>query len=142
MYTIILTTAYSSNLTAFIIIHRDPPGMQTIKELYQAKVTVLGLGEYFRYNMLQSNNIYVKYKGPYKVVRQVGDTDYLIATPDHRKFRQLCHNNMLKPYVRKGELPTNGTVAVVHGSEVMKSESMSQEMVGSESGIERGCGLD
>ncbi|KAK3883876.1 hypothetical protein Pcinc_011822 [Petrolisthes cinctipes] len=32
--------------------------------------------------------------------------------------------------------------SVVHGSEVMKSESMSQEMVGSESGIEKGCGLD
>ncbi|KAK3889068.1 hypothetical protein Pcinc_006943 [Petrolisthes cinctipes] len=56
-----------------------------------------------------------QYKGPYKVARQVGDTDYLIATPDRRKSRQLCHINMLKPYVRKGELPTNVTVAVVHG---------------------------
>lgn len=83
-----------------------------------------------------------QYKGPYKVVRQVGDTDYLIATPDRRKAHQLCHINMLKPYVRKEALSTVGTVAVIHGSDVVISENMCREMVGSECSNEKECDLD
>ncbi|XP_073672376.1 uncharacterized protein [Paramisgurnus dabryanus] len=39
-----------------------------------------------------------KYSGPYSVVRQVSETNYVIATPDRRKATQLCHINLLKPY--------------------------------------------
>ena len=39
-----------------------------------------------------------RFGGPYSVVRQVTDLNYLISTPDRRKTTQLCHVNMLKPY--------------------------------------------
>jgi len=42
-----------------------------------------------------------KYQGPYKIVRQLGPVDYLIATPDKRKTERTCHVNMLKPYVQR-----------------------------------------
>ena len=42
-----------------------------------------------------------KYQGPYKIVRQLGPVDYLIATPDKRKTERTCHINMLKPYVQR-----------------------------------------
>ena len=38
-----------------------------------------------------------KFSGLYVVKKQVGDLDYLIATPDRRKGVQLCHVNMMKP---------------------------------------------
>ncbi|KAL2095743.1 hypothetical protein ACEWY4_007891 [Coilia grayii] len=39
-----------------------------------------------------------KFSGPYIVVRQVTDLDYLLSTPDRRRATQLCHVNILKPY--------------------------------------------
>ena len=39
-----------------------------------------------------------KFSGPYSVLRQVSDVNYLISTPDRRRVSQLCHVNMLKPY--------------------------------------------
>ena len=41
-----------------------------------------------------------KFVGPYTVVRQLSEQNYLIETPDRRKRNQLCHINLLKPYVR------------------------------------------
>ena len=42
-----------------------------------------------------------KYSGPYKVVRKISDTNYLVKTPDRRKETQVCHINMLKAYHEK-----------------------------------------
>lgn len=39
-----------------------------------------------------------QYSGPFVVMKQVTDLNYLIATPDRRKSTQLCHINLLKPY--------------------------------------------
>ncbi|KAL2102368.1 hypothetical protein ACEWY4_001536 [Coilia grayii] len=39
-----------------------------------------------------------KFFGPYVVVRQVTDVDYLMCTPDRKRSTQLCHMNLLKPY--------------------------------------------
>lgn len=39
-----------------------------------------------------------KFSGPYVVVRQVTELDYLLSTPDRRRATQLCHVNLLKPY--------------------------------------------
>lgn len=39
-----------------------------------------------------------KFSGPYTVVRRVSEQDYIIATPDRKKLKQLCHANLLKPY--------------------------------------------
>lgn len=39
-----------------------------------------------------------KFVGPYTVLHQLSDQNYLIATPNHRKRNHLCHVNLLKPY--------------------------------------------
>ena len=59
-----------------------------------------------------------KYQGPYKVVRQLGPVDYVIATPDKRKSERVCHVNMLKPYIQREILTTtNVSVPVKLGSD-------------------------
>ena len=42
------------------------------------------------------NTLQAKYSGPYKVVKKISDTDYLVKTPGRRKETQVCHINMLK----------------------------------------------
>ena len=37
-----------------------------------------------------------KYHGPYTVLEQLGPVDYVIATPDRRKVKRVCHVNLLK----------------------------------------------
>jgi len=39
-----------------------------------------------------------KYHGPYTVLEQLGSVDYVIATPDRRKTKRVCHINLLKQY--------------------------------------------
>ena len=41
--------------------------------------------------------IKAKFQGPFTVVRQSGDCDYIVATPE-RRSTQRCHTNLLKPY--------------------------------------------
>ena len=50
-----------------------------------------------------------KYQGPYRIVRQLGPVDYVIATPDKRKTERTCHVNMLKPYVQRNLLNVDST---------------------------------
>ena len=42
-----------------------------------------------------------KYSGPYKVVKKISDTNYLVKTPGRPKETQVCHINMLKAYHEK-----------------------------------------
>jgi hypothetical protein len=44
-----------------------------------------------------------RYYGPCTVESKVSDLDYIVATPDRRKPKQLCHVNMLKEYHDRGE---------------------------------------
>ena len=46
------------------------------------------------------NPLLAKYSGPYKVVKKISDTDYLVRTGRHKET-QVCHINMLKPYHEK-----------------------------------------
>ena len=39
-----------------------------------------------------------KYLGPYTVIRQVSEVNYVVSTPERRRKTQLCHINLLKPY--------------------------------------------
>ena len=39
-----------------------------------------------------------KYSGPYKVVKKISDTNYLVRTPGRHKETLVCHINMLKAY--------------------------------------------
>ena len=45
-----------------------------------------------------------RYFGPYTVKKKASDLNYIIATPDRRKQKQLCHINMLKEYVDRDSL--------------------------------------
>ena len=47
------------------------------------------------------NPLQAKYSGPYKVVKKISDTNYLVKTPDRRKETQVCHINTLKAYHEK-----------------------------------------
>lgn len=58
-----------------------------------------------------------KFSGPYSVVRQLSDCDYLLATPGRKRSTQVLHVNLLKPYYASGPSPGDGvssaTVAAV-----------------------------
>nr|XP_027214737.1 glutamate receptor-like [Penaeus vannamei] len=56
VYAIILTTAYSSNLTAFLTVTRQPDSIETIKELRHSSLNVLGVGPLIGNLMAQSVN--------------------------------------------------------------------------------------
>ena len=44
-----------------------------------------------------------KFSGPYTIERKVNDLNYVVATPDRRKSKRLCHVNMLKRYFERQE---------------------------------------
>ncbi|KAK0153503.1 Retrovirus-related Pol polyprotein from transposon 412 [Merluccius polli] len=39
-----------------------------------------------------------KYSGPFTIMRQVSETNYVLSTPERKRSTQLCHINLLKPY--------------------------------------------
>ena len=47
------------------------------------------------------NPLQAKYFGPYKVVKKISDTNYLVRTPGRRKETHMCHSNRLKAYHEK-----------------------------------------
>ena len=48
-----------------------------------------------------------RFYGPYVVVKKVGELNYVVRTPDRRKETQLCHVNMLKPYIERNNPSEN-----------------------------------
>ena len=50
------------------------------------------------------NLLQPKCSGPYKVVKKISDTNYLVKTPGRCKETQVCHINMLKAYHEKPKL--------------------------------------
>ena len=70
-----------------------------------------------------------KYFGPYVIESKVSDVNYVIKTPDRKKGKQLCHINMLKPYIsRNTDRPNNGPVMVSHIAQT--DDTHSQESIG------------
>ncbi|XP_042869996.1 ionotropic receptor 93a-like [Penaeus japonicus] len=55
-YAIVLTTSYSSNLTAFLTKSRQPKGMETIRELREASLPILCVNSFFKGSMVLSEN--------------------------------------------------------------------------------------
>lgn len=65
----------------------------------------------------------------------MGDSDYLIATPDRQKVVQFCHVNMLKPYHRSAEPSGDlGAVATTSGGEMVDGSVSAAESVANGSG--------
>ena len=65
---------------------------------------------------IPGNPLQARYFGPYSVKKKVSDLNYIVETPDRRKQTQLCHVNMLKPYVDRNS--TN----IVHPISVVSSD--------------------
>ena len=67
------------------------------------------------------NPLQARYFGPYIVEKKLSDLNYVIVTPDRRKRTQLCHINMLKPYIERDATsvvhPVNVNVATSDVSE-------------------------
>ena len=47
------------------------------------------------------NPLRSRFFGPYEIQKKLNDLNYIVVTPDRRKQTQLCHVNMLKPYVER-----------------------------------------
>ena len=47
------------------------------------------------------NPLNARFFGPYVIQKKLSNLNYLVVTPDRRKQTQLCHVNMLKPYVER-----------------------------------------
>ena len=41
------------------------------------------------------------FHGPYQINKKINEGNYVVLTPDRRKEKQLCHVNMLKPYIER-----------------------------------------
>ena len=71
------------------------------------------------------NPLHSRFFGPDVIQKKLSDLKYMIVTPDRHKQTQLCHVNMLKPYVeRKSNLvvqPTNVNVVVSEPEEELGS---------------------
>ena len=59
---------------------------------------------------LVSSPFQAKFMGPYTVIKQLSDQNYVISTPERRKHHQLCHGNLLKAYHER-ESSEQGPVA-------------------------------
>ena len=42
-----------------------------------------------------------RFHGPYQIHKKISEVNYVVLTPDRRKEKQLCHINMLKPYIER-----------------------------------------
>lgn len=60
LYTIILTTAYCTNLIAFLLVNKLPASVQTIRELAESNLDVVGVGEIFKKLLLEASDPNVK----------------------------------------------------------------------------------
>ena len=72
------------------------------------------------------NPLQAKYSGPYKVVKKISDTNYLVKTPDRRKETQVCHINMLKAYHEKPK----PELVTLNNRLVLESPTHSKDCVG------------
>lgn len=60
LYTMILTIAYCTNLTAFLLVNKLPASIQTLEELAESNFDVLGVGIIFSKLLSESSDPNVK----------------------------------------------------------------------------------
>lgn len=60
LYVMVISISYSSNLTAFLTIARQPRSIDTFKDLLESELPVVGLGPIFGNLMKTSVNVYLK----------------------------------------------------------------------------------
>lgn len=80
---------------------------------------------------MPGNTLYSRFFGPYVIEKKLNNLNYIVVTPDRRKQTQLCHINMLKPYVERGnnvvKEPLNVNV-VISEPEDLSSEFSSSHL--------------
>lgn len=69
----------------------------------------------------------VKFYSPYKILKEVGECNYVVETPDRRLKSRLCHVNLLKPYYARDT--TSGACLVSQAA--VKEENGEDDEVGS-----------
>lgn len=52
---------------------------------------------------VQGHPLKARYHGPWEIEKKISDVNYLVRTPGRRKKNQLCHVNMLKPFIDRNE---------------------------------------
>lgn len=77
---------------------------------------------------LSSSPFCAKFSGPYTVLRQVSDQNYIISTPDRRKSTQLCHLNLLKPFYVRVATPKVKCFPVAVASGLATTETLGQDV--------------
>ncbi|KAG7173506.1 Glutamate receptor ionotropic, delta-1-like 30 [Homarus americanus] len=60
LYTITITIAYSTNLTAFLMVSKSPATIQTIKELHASRKQVSGMGEFYKNALASASDPYLQ----------------------------------------------------------------------------------
>ncbi len=63
-----------------------------------------------------------KFAGPYAIKEKLGDTNYIVETPDRRRKSSVCHINMLKAYVSRSDSDVNKSVVTIAPVTVSLSE--------------------
>ncbi|KAK3881200.1 hypothetical protein Pcinc_014330, partial [Petrolisthes cinctipes] len=96
LYTIIITVAYSSNLTAFLTVTRQPQGMETVRELHASKMEVSGLGTFFKGALASAVDPYLQGLGEKFVAYQ----DLMLVWDEVKRGRAVyLHNKQFLEFV-------------------------------------------
>ena len=80
----------------------DPEKINVLKYVATFKDRLFRAGQMAKRNhqksqsKMKDNPLQAKYSGPYKVVKKISDTIYLLKTPGRRKETHVCNINMLK----------------------------------------------
>ncbi|KAL1266443.1 hypothetical protein QQF64_002118 [Cirrhinus molitorella] len=73
-----------------------------------------------------------RFTGPYKIIRKLSDTDYIIDTPERRRKTRVCHINMLKAYYDR---EIDDATQEVTNNLVLTSEVVGCDMKADEDGL-------
>ncbi len=63
-----------------------------------------------------------RFAGPYAIKEKLGDTDYIVETPDCKRKSHVCHINMMKAYVSRSDSDVNKSVVTIAPVTVSLSE--------------------
>ncbi|XP_071522154.1 ionotropic receptor 21a-like isoform X2 [Panulirus ornatus] len=78
VYVMVLTAAYSSNLTAFLTVTRQPNAIDTFRDLHDSQLSVVGLGPYYKNIMAHSENLFIRELSKRFIVLDSGVTERVL----------------------------------------------------------------
>jgi len=73
---------------------------------------------------IQGAALQARFSGPYVIEKKLNETNYVVRTPDRQRKTRVCHVNMLKLYVSRGEdMESKSSVITPVASIVIASNS-------------------